>query len=54
MPHWFGKCVEERNCAGLILAHKNVPIRDAIEDPLMIWHVTEAEEWTNRIQWLPL
>ena len=54
MPHWFVRCVEERSCAGLILVPEKVPIRDAIEDLLMIWHVTEAEEWTNRIQWLPL
>jgi hypothetical protein len=54
MPHWFGRRVEERSCAGLILVPENVPIRDAIEDLLMIWHVTEAEEWTDRVEWLPL
>jgi hypothetical protein len=54
MPHWYSQCVEGRRCAGLILVPGTVPIRDAIEDLLMIWHVTEAEEWTNRIEWLPL
>ena len=54
MPRWFGQCVEERSCAGLILVPEKVPIRDAIEDLLVIWQVTEAEEWTNRIEWLPL
>jgi hypothetical protein len=54
MPHWFARCIEERRCAGLILVPEKVPIRDAIEDLLMIWHATKAEEWTNRIQWLPL
>ncbi len=54
MPHWFRHCVEERSYAGLILVPEKVPIRDAIEDLLVIWHVTEAEEWTNRIEWLPL
>ena len=54
MPHWFGQCIEERGCAGLILVPEKVPIRDTIEDLLMIWHATEAEEWKNRIEWLPL
>jgi hypothetical protein len=54
MPHWFEQCVEQRSGAGLILVPEKVPIRDAIEDLLMIWHVTEAEEWTNRMEWLPL
>jgi hypothetical protein len=31
-----------------------VPVRGAIEDLLLIWHLTEAEEWVNRMEWLPL
>ena len=54
MPHWFGQCVEGRSCAGLILVPEKVPMRDAIEDLLVIWHVSEAAEWMNRIEWLPL
>lgn len=54
MPHWFRECVVERSCAGLIVIPERVPIRDAIEDLLVIWHATEAEEWMNRIEWLPL
>ena len=54
MPYWFDQCVAEGGCAGLILLPDKVPIRDAIEDLLLIWHLTEAEEWKNRIEWLPL
>jgi hypothetical protein len=39
MPHWFDQRVEERNSAGLILVPDKVPIRDAIEDLLLIWHL---------------
>ena len=53
-PRWFGQCVEKRVCAGLILVSRQIPIRQVIEDLSMIWHATEAEEWTNRIEWLPL
>jgi len=54
MPGWFDQCVEERSCAGLILVPEGVPIREVIEDLLLIWHLTEAEEWVNRMEWLPL
>jgi hypothetical protein len=46
--------IEERKCAGLILVLDNVPIREAIEDLLPIWGLTEADEWVNRMEWLPL
>jgi Domain of unknown function (DUF5615) len=54
MPVSFDQCVEERSSAGLILVPDKVLIRDAIEDLLLIWHFTEAEEWRNRMEWLPL
>jgi len=38
----FDQCVEERGSAGLILVPERVPIREVIEDLLLIWHVTEA------------
>jgi hypothetical protein len=54
MPRWFDECVAERSCAGLILVAERLPIRDVIEDLLLIWHVAEAGEWVNRMEWLPL
>jgi len=54
MPGWFQQCVEKRRCAGLILVPDKLPIRDAIEDLLLIWRLTEAEEWINHMQRLPL
>ena len=54
MPRWFDQCVEQRRCAGLILVPDKLPIRDVIEDLLLIWHLTESDEWVNRMEWLPL
>jgi hypothetical protein len=54
MPRWFDRCVEERSCAGLILVPNKVPVRDVIEDLLLIWYLTKGQEWVNRIEWLPL
>ena len=53
MPRWFDQRVEERSC-GLIPVPDRIPIRDVIEDLLLIWYLTEAEEWMNRLEWLPL
>jgi hypothetical protein len=38
----------------LILVPDVAPIRDVIDDLLLIWRLTEADEWVNRIEWLPL
>ena len=54
MPVWFQQCVEQRRCAGLILVPERLPIRDAIEELLLIWHATEAEEWVNLMLRIPL
>ncbi len=45
MPRWFDKCVEASGCAGLILVPSKILARNIIEDLLLIWHLTEAEEW---------
>jgi hypothetical protein len=54
MPVWFQQCVERRRCAGLILVPERLPIRDAIEELLLIWHASEAEEWVNVMLLVPL
>ncbi|SPF35533.1 conserved hypothetical protein [Candidatus Sulfopaludibacter sp. SbA4] len=54
MPGWFLNFVERQVCSGLILVPDRIPIRDAIEDLLLIWHLSEAEEWINQMRRLPL
>jgi hypothetical protein len=41
-------------CPGLILVPSSMLIKTAIEEILLIWHVTEAEEWTNLFRRMPL
>ena len=54
MPRWFQQCVEQRRSAGLVLVPEKLSIRDAIEEILLIWHVTEPEEWLSQMLRLPL
>lgn len=36
MPRWFDHCVEQRRSAGVILVPDRLPIRNVIEDLLLI------------------
>jgi len=54
MPRHFGEFIATNECPGLILIPRVMPIAQAIEEILLIWHVSEAEEWTNRLRRLPL
>jgi hypothetical protein len=40
--------------AGLAVAREEVPVGPAIESLLMIWAASEAEEWRDRVEYLPL
>lgn len=39
--------------AGLLLVHQRSPIADTIEDLILVWTATNADEWMNEIQFLP-
>ena len=40
--------------AGVILLREAIPVSTAIEELALIWNASEAEEWVNRIVWIPL
>ncbi len=54
MPGWFGDFTEHQVSPGMILVPDKMPIRDVVEDLLLIWQVSEAEEWINQMRRLPL
>jgi len=54
MPRHFGDFITGSDSPGLILIPRSMPMARAIEEILLIWHVSEAEEWTNRFRRLPL
>jgi hypothetical protein len=43
-----------RNMAGLLMVQQTQPIGPVIEDLLLIWSASEAEEWQDQIRFLPL
>ena len=54
MPDHFSDFVADQPCPGLILVPKKMAIGAAIEDLLLIWQVSEADEWINQMRRLPL
>lgn len=53
MPDHFGVFITRNNCPGLILVPNSMPIGQ-VEELLLVWHVSESEEWTNLYRRLPL
>lgn len=43
-----------RPMRGLFLVHQRSPIASIIEELLLIWSASEAEEWAGQIRFLPL
>ena len=54
MPGHFKLFVSESTSAGLLIVSQNLEIREAIEQILLVWAASEADEWCNRIGYLPL
>jgi hypothetical protein len=39
---------------GVILLREAISISTAIEELILIWSASEAEEWKGRLVWIPL
>jgi hypothetical protein len=54
MPIHFANFTATKASAGVILISQSLPIVQAVEDLILIWEASEAEEWVNRLDSLPL
>lgn len=54
MPGEFGRFIQATDSPGLIVIPQHLSISKAAEELILIWAATDAEEWVNRICWLPL
>lgn len=54
MPAHFADFLAKQHSPGVFLISQDLPIRAAAEELLMIWEISDAEEWADFIQWLPL
>lgn len=54
MPSAFAEFIIGNHSSGVIIVSRKVPVEVVIEELLLIWAVSSAEEWVNRIAKLPL
>jgi hypothetical protein len=54
MPRHFGAFVESERSAGVIVIPQHLPVPVAVDELLLVWAATSAEDWANRICYLPL
>ncbi len=54
MPKHFAEFITNETSSGVIVIPQKLAVRSAVDDLLLIWAATEAEDWTNKIQSLPL
>lgn len=54
MPQPFAAFIQHQQSAGLLIVPQHLPYAIVVEELLLIWAVSEAEEWINRIAYLPL
>ncbi len=45
---------EGKHSAGVFLVPQSLDVGAVIEEILLIWLASEASEWQNRLEWLPL
>jgi hypothetical protein len=54
MPSEFAEFISNNQSSGVIIVSRKLPIEIVIEELLLIWAVSSAEEWVDRIAKLPL
>lgn len=54
MPSEFAEFMTNNQSSGVIIVSRKLAIEVVIEELLLIWEASSAEEWINRIAKLPL
>jgi hypothetical protein len=54
MPAHFARFLDSRSSPGLIIVAQDLDIGLAIEDLLLVWAASDAEEWRDKVGFIPL
>jgi hypothetical protein len=54
MPRHFAEFVATQTGAGVLIIPQKLPITQVVDELILVWVASEAEEWINRIYCLPL
>jgi hypothetical protein len=53
MPRHFAEFITRSASPGLLVVPQQLAVASVVEDLRLIWFATEAEEWVNRVSFLP-
>lgn len=53
MPEQFALFISSQKSSGVLIVPQHLPLHTAIESIINIWAATGAQEWINRIAYLP-
>lgn len=54
IPGYFAEFIASHTSPGVLIVPQKQPVANVVEDLLLIWAASEAEQWINRIHSLPL
>jgi hypothetical protein len=54
MARFFGEFILKTESPGVVVARQRLSVGEVLEDLALIWTVSQAEEWTDHIVYLPL
>jgi hypothetical protein len=54
MPMHFARFIAVAPSPGVLLLREAISIAGAIEEIILTWSATDAEEWISRLVWIPL
>ncbi len=54
MPRHFGEFLRSQHSSGVVVVPQHLPLGEVVDDLILIWTATQAEEWTDRIAFLPI
>jgi hypothetical protein len=54
MPYHFADFIAGQTSPGVLIIPQSLEVREAIEELILLWSASEAEEYVNNIRRLPL
>lgn len=54
VPAYFAEFISSNQSTGVLIVSKKRPIETVVDELVLIWSVSSAEEWMNRIAKIPL
>src|SRR5690348_574031 len=54
MPRHFAEFVRSQHSPGVLVVPQHLALREAADDLILLWTATDADEWLDRIAFLPI